>query len=177
MKALSIRQPWAWAVLHAGKDVENRDWQPRYPARAEAVGLARRRARIAIHTGKRLDREGYEFLRLRLGAENVPWHGDLPRGGFVGSVCIVDVVTIHSSRWFFGPLGLVLRDAIPFPVVTSRGLAAGYPGFIRHKGALGFFDVPDDIVGGARRMSDGDVNQAASDLLTQVIDECPGRRK
>ena len=27
MKALSIRQPWAWAILHAGKDIENRDWR------------------------------------------------------------------------------------------------------------------------------------------------------
>lgn len=25
MKALSLRQPWAWAILHAGKDVENRE--------------------------------------------------------------------------------------------------------------------------------------------------------
>ncbi len=24
MLALSIRQPWAWAIIHAGKDVENR---------------------------------------------------------------------------------------------------------------------------------------------------------
>ena len=24
MKAISIRQPWAWAILHAGKRVENR---------------------------------------------------------------------------------------------------------------------------------------------------------
>lgn len=24
IRALSIRQPWAWAILHAGKDVENR---------------------------------------------------------------------------------------------------------------------------------------------------------
>ena len=24
--ALSIRQPWAWAILHAGKDIENRSW-------------------------------------------------------------------------------------------------------------------------------------------------------
>ena len=29
MKALSIRQPWAWLILHAGKDIENRDWKPR----------------------------------------------------------------------------------------------------------------------------------------------------
>ena len=25
MKALSVKQPWAWAIFH-GKDVENRDW-------------------------------------------------------------------------------------------------------------------------------------------------------
>ena len=23
-QAFSVRQPWAWAILHAGKDVENR---------------------------------------------------------------------------------------------------------------------------------------------------------
>lgn len=25
--ALSVRQPWAWAIIHAGKDIENRSWQ------------------------------------------------------------------------------------------------------------------------------------------------------
>ena len=24
MKALTVRQPWAWAIIHAGKDIENR---------------------------------------------------------------------------------------------------------------------------------------------------------
>ncbi len=27
MKALSLRQPWAWAVAHAGKRIENRIWK------------------------------------------------------------------------------------------------------------------------------------------------------
>ena len=31
MLAVSIRQPWAWAVIHAGKDVENRQVAPRVP--------------------------------------------------------------------------------------------------------------------------------------------------
>ncbi len=26
MLAISIRQTWAWAVIRAGKDVENRTW-------------------------------------------------------------------------------------------------------------------------------------------------------
>ena len=30
MKCLSIRQPWAWAIIHAGKDIENRCWPTSY---------------------------------------------------------------------------------------------------------------------------------------------------
>ena len=33
MKALSIRQPWAYAILFAGKRVENRSWATRYRGR------------------------------------------------------------------------------------------------------------------------------------------------
>lgn len=25
MKAISVRQPWAWLIIHGGKDIENRD--------------------------------------------------------------------------------------------------------------------------------------------------------
>ena len=27
LKALSINQPWAWAIIQCGKDVENRKWK------------------------------------------------------------------------------------------------------------------------------------------------------
>jgi hypothetical protein len=27
MKAMSIKQPWVHAILHEGKDIENRSWQ------------------------------------------------------------------------------------------------------------------------------------------------------
>lgn len=30
MLAISVRQPWAWAILHAGKTIENRSWAPTY---------------------------------------------------------------------------------------------------------------------------------------------------
>ena len=39
--ALSVRQPWAWALLFGGKDVENRTWSTRH------------RGRIWIHASKR----------------------------------------------------------------------------------------------------------------------------
>jgi hypothetical protein len=30
MRALTVKQPWAWAILHAGKDIENRGWRTHY---------------------------------------------------------------------------------------------------------------------------------------------------
>jgi hypothetical protein len=30
MKALSVRQPWAWAIIYALKNVENRGWPIHY---------------------------------------------------------------------------------------------------------------------------------------------------
>jgi len=30
MKALSVRQPWAWAIIYALKDIENRGWPINY---------------------------------------------------------------------------------------------------------------------------------------------------
>jgi len=32
-KTLSIRAPWWWAILYAGKDIENRDWSTNYRGR------------------------------------------------------------------------------------------------------------------------------------------------
>lgn len=42
MKALTIREPWAWAILWAGKDIENRKWVP-------DAKLLRPGGRLAIH--------------------------------------------------------------------------------------------------------------------------------
>ncbi|MDQ4037441.1 MAG: hypothetical protein M3313_03600 [Actinomycetota bacterium] len=39
MIALSVRQPWAWAILHVGKDIESR---PGPPAIEAASGCTRR---------------------------------------------------------------------------------------------------------------------------------------
>lgn len=54
MHALTIIQPWAWAVAHAGKDVENRTWAPP----AALIGQD-----IAIHAGKApVDEEALDGL-------------------------------------------------------------------------------------------------------------------
>lgn len=118
--ALSVRQPWAWAITSAGKDIENRSWQ------AVNHGL-RQRGRIAIHAAKGLTREEYEDGRDFIESLGIacPPAVDLRRGGIVGSVEVVDVVGESDSRWFFGPRGLVLRDAELWTFIPAIG-ALGY---------------------------------------------------
>lgn len=123
--ALSIRQPWAWAIMQIGKDIENRSWETLY------------RGPVAVHAAKGCTRYEYDdFIRtvhtvslthpFPAGAV-VPRLIDLPRGGIVGTVEIVDCVMRSESPWFFGRFGFVLRNPQPCA-------------FIPVKGALGFFD-------------------------------------
>lgn len=128
MKALSIRQPWAWLILNAGKDIENREWPTRF------------RGRVLLHTGKGMTRDEYDdaaglaadlaYARGTPAAFQLPAFEALERGGIVGSVEIVDCVTRSDSPWFFGTYGFVLRDPRPMP-------------FVPYRGELGFFNAPD----------------------------------
>lgn len=121
MKALSIRQPWAWLVINAGKDIENRSWPTKL------------RGRVLVHAAKGMTRREYadveELLRDDLDHSiKLPAFDEIERGGIIGSVEIVDCVDASKSPWFFGPYGFVLHDPQPLPFTPLRG-------------ALGFFDV------------------------------------
>jgi hypothetical protein len=119
--ALSVRQPWAWAIIHGGKDIENRSWQ------AVNHGLSQR-GRIAVHASQGMTRDEYESARsfMRSIGVDCPRPDDLYRGAIIGSVNVVDVVTEHDSPWFFGPRGLVLKDPKP---ITPLGHCSGALGY------------------------------------------------
>lgn len=118
MKALSVRQPWAWAIVHAGKDVENRTWGTRY------------RGPLLIHASTNYDRAGKAWIRDELGIEVPP---DLPRGGIIGRVQLVGCTQASDSPWFQGPNGLLLRDPEAVP-------------FLACPGKLGLFEAPDQAL-------------------------------
>lgn len=125
MRALSIRQPWAWLIVQGHKPVENRDWSIKY------------RGPVLIHAGLTLSRKHYEDLELDMAVRmriGLPAYEDLQRGGVVGVAEIVDCVEQSDSPWFTGPFGFVLARARPLP-------------FYPCKGQLGFFDVPAEAVG------------------------------
>lgn len=128
MKALSIRQPWAWLIVHGGKDIENRTWHTKH------------RGRFLVHASAGCTRKQWsEAVSFALEAglikhpAEVPPINELLRGGIIGSVDLVDSVDTSGSAWYMGEKAFVLRDPKPLP-------------FTQLKGRLGFFEVPDELV-------------------------------
>lgn len=79
MRALTVRQPWAWLLFH-GKDIENREWSTGY------------RGPLAIHaaSGMTMD-EFYDALRFVRSfnsalATIIPGPRELVRGAVIGTV-------------------------------------------------------------------------------------------
>ena len=116
MKALSIRQPWAYLIVTGHKDVENRTWKTSL------------KGRIAIHAGKNFDREGYEWVKSSFPFIPLPLPEEFERGGIIGEATITGCVDALDSPWFFGPHGFTVENG---KVVD----------FIPCKGKLGFFEV------------------------------------
>jgi hypothetical protein len=118
IKALSIKQPWAWAILHAGKDYENRTWYVPH------TGL------LAIHAGKKIDKEGLLWLHK----QGIMPPANLPTGCIVGVVNATECIDTElfgkpDSKWAFGPFCLKMEIPVAFDVP------------ILCKGQLGLFEV------------------------------------
>lgn len=142
-RALSIRQPWAWAIINAGKRIENRSRRTHY------------RGRICIHVSlyepKGADYHAcLEVIRQVKGDYGTMWgltreQGTIAsmhysnegrvRGGIIGTAEIVDCIEASDDPWFFGPYGWVLDNVQPVP-------------FVPVKGALGLFNWRRNIDGG-----------------------------
>lgn len=126
--ALSVRQPWAWAIIHGGKDVENRTrFAIDKGGMREMVGK-----RIAIHAGKGMTQDEYHGALVTFGeaGAHCPMPDALLRGGIIGTVEVVDVISTQAdlrdkraarSPWFFGPCALVLSAPLPVDFVGSAG--------------------------------------------------------
>jgi hypothetical protein len=112
MRALSIRQPWAWLIVAGFKLVENRTQRTLI------------RGEFLIHVGRALDTDAHDALmagrhpvsgeasKLRL--LYPPARGEsFQLGGFIGVAEITGSVTQHDSEWFTGPHGWLVANARP----------------------------------------------------------------
>jgi hypothetical protein len=119
MKAMTIKQPWVYAILHEGKDIENRTWNSGF------------RGWLAIHA-----------------SAQAHWYTDFPRGchepdldtldysAICGVARVVDIVTKSRSKWFDRPDD----DSINYGWVLADVKVLKTP--IPCKGALKLWEVP-----------------------------------
>ena len=108
---LTVRQPWAWAIARAGKDIENRSRTTRY------------RGPILIHAAKAVPDyteidDLLALLELSAGdgaqaLELEQFEAEAVYGAIVASAKVTDCVAASTSPWFCGPFGWVLMDVRP----------------------------------------------------------------
>lgn len=133
-KALTFRQPWAWAVVYGGKPIDNRVWNTNF------------RGEFLIHAGLGMTLAEYKnFMDFAFGVFGdqrtfylpdseephgqcqtpFPTFNELERGGIIGKATLVDVLPRlpagYTMGWnhdwrFEGNYGFVLNDvqALPF---------------------------------------------------------------
>ena len=125
MRAISVKQPWSHAILHLGKDIENRVWSTNH------------RGPILLHVGKRQDLPA----RRSLEDDGFVLPDRLVTGGIVGVVDLVDVVEDHRSDW-------AMEGHFHWVIARPRVLP-----FVPLLGKLGIWETnlePEDLPGLSR---------------------------
>lgn len=109
-RILTVRQPWAWLIMHGGKDVENRSWAPKYTGT------------LVIHAGKTLDESEAKAVEIAHYGMGIILPNPMPRGVILGTVELVGVVTDSTSIWASpGQYHWILKDPRPCPQISWRG--------------------------------------------------------
>ncbi len=111
MKALTIRQPWAHAILHLDKDVENRGWRTRHTGP------------LLIHAARYEERHPREMLSKYLSRPpSEESLRDLPRGCIIGVAEVVECVEHSKSKWADrGAWHWLLRNVRPVKPIACIG--------------------------------------------------------
>jgi hypothetical protein len=136
LPTLSVRQPWAWAILHAGKDRENR-------SRKQTPGFGWHYLHASAGIGQR---DAYDEARAIIDGMLHPEPQDVrefrrkeyrimadaPRGAIVGAVLLAGWTDEdEGSAWFGGPYALRIIKTLAFPTPQPA------------KGRLGFWTWPN----------------------------------
>jgi hypothetical protein len=144
VKALTVQQPWAWAIMHGGKVIENRtqNWTYRGP--------------LAIHAGARTSDRGFESPLVQQAATgrtgfgcwdsgivtSRPWHT------YSAIIGVVDLVDVHPDSGCCQPWGESAyveyggrerKQIVHLVLENPRPLAEPFP----CKGALGLWTPPE----------------------------------
>jgi hypothetical protein len=84
LRALSLKQPWAWLIVNGYKDIENRSWRTNH------------RGPLLIHASSSRPAVTTEYIQKKYG---VRLPDKLEFGGIAGVVEVVDCVKQHPSKY------------------------------------------------------------------------------
>lgn len=123
MKALTVCQPWAWAIVHHTKRIENRSWATSY------------RGPIAIHAGK----SRAHMTRYLSDWTRPPTQKQLVFGAVIGVGYLVDIVppddqAVWDNVWAEGPWCWIIGCVRPLKKP------------VRLRGRQGLFDIDDKLL-------------------------------
>ncbi len=147
MKAITVRQPWAWAIMHGGKDVENRT--------RNIAGSYR--GPLVIHAGKALDPDEFGSAVDALDVIGVTRPaGRVKDLGFGVALGVVDLTArIHHADecWddypvdpYYSVYGFCSKWAMPDQWHLTLANPRPFPEPIPYKGALGLWNFPDELL-------------------------------
>ncbi|UVT31506.1 helix-turn-helix DNA binding protein [Mycobacterium phage Mask] len=133
MRAITVRQPWAWQIINQRKNIENRT--------RNIAG--KYRGPVAIHAALKPDQEA--LARLPMHAPE--WVTALRVFDYGVILGVVDLVDVHEAMGSFCPQScrpwgesagvwhLVLANPRPIPLNQQP----------RVRGALGLWTLPEDV--------------------------------
>jgi len=108
-QVLSLYPEWAWAIVFAGKDVENRSWRTSYRGTLLIHASSRRSSREELESARSL-----LCARSKLRPRDLP--DEFPRGAIIGAVELIDCVEGAKSVWAEADaVHWLLRSARPLP--------------------------------------------------------------
>jgi ASCH domain len=136
MKALTIRQPWAWAIAEGHKTIENRTWNTNH------------RGLFYIHAAQALaskqDIKRCAYLLERFCGVILPRQETWVRGALIATANLFDCRLDHYKHVVFAEIG-----CYHFALDDIKKIRP-----VRMKGALGFWNVSTDPVGETGRGCD-----------------------
>lgn len=139
MKAISIRQPWAWLIVNGFKDIENRTWDTKYRGPVLIHASSRKPTVAEVQAARAILLQTHGLAA----AHFMPSADDFCLGGIVGIATITGTCESSKSPWFFGPKGFNLADAQTLRFYPMKGKLSFFETGLRKHGVFGFI-VPEE---------------------------------
>jgi hypothetical protein len=147
MRAVTVRQPWAWAIARGHQEILNCGWETGF------------RGEIAIHASLRVDLEAFDRAVIR----SANWDPGDPEAAIGGIVAVLSLVSVCDAALAGGPCDCgewAVPGSFHWRLAQPRPLA--WP--VLTIGQPGLWDLPARVAADVARLLPG---QEAGDPVSR----------